>query len=183
MMPQQDNIGGQKADEDTHTDRKVLWQQPVTSIQKKQVGTGGHQFQWADRNDQSRQDVRTYLPIGKRQDQRYPLSTPCDPRITSRPGQYRARSTPAVSRRTTDQAMYPFVERWRTIGLRSYARISGPAARVDAVSARKAKVRIPTEAMKDFDCLGGTGFIGFTQRLPILSFRIYEPVRCARTVP
>ncbi|MFQ5803641.1 MAG: hypothetical protein ACE5JQ_12160 [Candidatus Methylomirabilales bacterium] len=79
VMPQQDNIGGQKADNDTHTDCKILWQQPVTSIQEEQVGTSGHQFQRADRNDQSRQDVPTDFLIGKRQDQGYPPSTPCDP--------------------------------------------------------------------------------------------------------
>lgn len=53
------------------------------------------------------------------------------------------------------------MERWRTIGLRSYASTSGPAAKVDAVSATNANVRTPTETMKDLESLSRTGVDGF----------------------
>lgn len=78
-MPEQDDIGGQKAQEDPRTDHDLFLQESVTGTQKEKIGTGGHEFQWADRNDHGRHDVCTYRPIGKRHDQCYPPSTSCYP--------------------------------------------------------------------------------------------------------
>lgn len=51
--------------------------------------------------------------------------------------------------------------RWRIIGLRSYASILVPAAKVDTVSATNANLRTPTETMKYLECLPRTGLDGF----------------------
>ncbi|MFQ5899837.1 MAG: hypothetical protein ACE5JN_16550, partial [Candidatus Methylomirabilia bacterium] len=53
------------------------------------------------------------------------------------------------------------MEKWRIIGLTSYASILVPAAKVDTVSATNANVRTRTETMKHLEYLPRTGVDGF----------------------